>query len=627
MLELVAFADIVWCAGSLVVKQAVVLAEADQAPSLVGRLLTLSGAAVVLLPLLVVPRSARPWVSWGTACLGTVVLHADLVYQRFFGDILSLSVVEAAGQVGRVRASVWSLLAPSDWWLWADLAGGLALMLVVVRVQPIAGRRWLRSVVVALTVLILLGLAAGIRLARSDTGILQQMFRNVFVARDLGVLNFHAYDVGRHLGRRAFREQLTDEQFERVAEWFSGRAPLRAGSGPWFGAARGLNLLMVQVESLQGFVLGLEVNGQEVTPFLNRWSEGAVVFDNVTDQTAQGRSSDSELATQVSLLPPPRGAAAFRYPNNRFTGLAGILSEHGYETLSAVPFDGAFWNRQLTHHAYGYSRSLFTADFEPGESIGWGLNDRAFIAQMVSRLSTLPRPFCAWLLTLGLHHPFEGFPSHHRLLELGAWEGTPFGGYLHTMSFFDRALEELIAGLDRAGLTGDTVVVLWGDHDAGLEWEPVFARIVGRRPDDAGWYLSQRVPLLIRLPNRPDLDHESDATAGHQDVSPTLLALLGVDPAPYGFVGRNLLGSPGSGSVVGEYHCWQDSSHLYLQRGASLADGECYELTTMERVGVEACREGYEDARRQVDISRLVLEHDLQGRVYRWLEERREDSQ
>jgi phosphoglycerol transferase MdoB-like AlkP superfamily enzyme len=377
-----------------------------------------------------------------------------------------------------------------------------------------------------------------------------------------------------------------------------------------------MNLVMVQVESLQGFVVGLEINGQQVTPFLNRWiDEGAAVFDNVTDQTAQGRSSDSELATQVSLLPPVRGAAAFMFPGNEYTGMAGILGERGYSTMSAVPFDGAFWNRRVTHRSFGYARSLFAEDLDPDEVIGWGLNDRAFLGQMPERLTGLERPFGAWFLTLSLHHPFSGFPDHHKILDVAGWEGTPFGNFVHTMNFFDRAFEDLIRGLEGAGLAADTVVVIWGDHDAGLEWEPALAHIAGERPDDAGWYLSQRVPLLIRVPGDAGPRGVFDDVAGHQDVAPTVLALLGIDPGPLPFIGRNLFGAPGDGPVVGEYHCWQDREHVFLKRGAELAEGECYLRTNLELVEPQECSAGFEDAERQIEVSRLVLEHDLQARL------------
>ena len=186
---------------------------------------------------------------------------------------------------------------------------------------------------------------------------------------------------------------------------------------------------------------------------------------------------------------------------------------------------------------------------------------------MVASLSADRQPFCALLLTLSLHHPFEGFPDRLKELELGGLEGSPLGNYLHTMRFFDRAFADLISELEAAGLADRTVVVLWGDHDAGLDWSPRLASMTGQPHDDAGWYLSQRVPLLIRVPGVAGLAGESDLPAGHQDVAPTVLALLGVDPAPFAFVGRNLLGHPGDGPVVGEYHCWQDGRHVSLDGG------------------------------------------------------------
>ena len=99
-------------------------------------------------------------------------------------------------------------------------------------------------------------------------------------------------DGARFITRRAFSRELEPTQFDEVTNWFRERAPLRAGTGESFAAAEGANLVMVQVESLQNFVIGLEIGGREVTPFLNRWVEEALWFSNVTDQTGQGRSSD-----------------------------------------------------------------------------------------------------------------------------------------------------------------------------------------------------------------------------------------------------------------------------------------------------------------------------------------------
>jgi len=68
--------------------------------------------------------------------------------------------------------------------------------------------------------------------------------------------------------------------------------------------------------------------------------------------------------------------------------------------------------------------------------------------------------------------------------------------------------------------------------------------------------------------------------------------------------------------VVGEYGCWRNSTHLYLQGDGSLEDGACIELATMARVSSAECREGFDEAARTEEISSLVLEYDLQSTIH-----------
>src|SRR5262249_10937202 len=148
--------------------------------------------------------------------------------------------------------------------------------------------------------------------------------------------------------------------------------------------------------------------------------------------------------------------------------------------------------------AYGFQQSLFESDFQMTEQIGWGLNDRDFLQQMVPRLEQLPRPFAAWLITLSLHHPFASFPATHKTLTLGSLEGSSFGNYLHTMRFFDQALEDFRVALARDGLLDQSVIVVFGDHDAGFTREPALSHAIGIGSDEIAWTLNDRVPLFIR---------------------------------------------------------------------------------------------------------------------------------
>src|SRR5439155_1426889 len=196
--------------------------------------------------------------------------------------------------------------------------------------------------------------------------------------------------------------------------------------------------LRLAAAAMVGLAALAAVGDQDVMPHLRRWIADSLRFTNVTDQTSEGRTSDAEFVSLVSLLPLDHGAVAFQYPGNHYVGLPRVLAERGYATVSAVPFEPGFWNRRVMHPSYGFQQSLFESDFQLTEQIGWGLNDRDFLQQMVPRLEKLPRPFGAWLITLSLHHPFEDFPTRHKVLKLGGLEGTSFGNYLHTMRFFDQ---------------------------------------------------------------------------------------------------------------------------------------------------------------------------------------------
>jgi phosphoglycerol transferase MdoB-like AlkP superfamily enzyme len=609
--------DLVWCTTSLFPKQLLLLMETHLDVTAGAILASASTAAFVpVLLLFFLPRRHRAWAAWAVAAAGSVVLLADVVYFRYFGDVLSSAALLASGQAGRLEASVRSLLAARDVWLVADLFVALPLVVVLTRLPDVSlrARRAQRAVAV-LGLLVLL--VSGVRtpaLARLEKGSFDVVFRNLNVVEDLGAFGFHADDAWGYLRAKVFRPPLSEAQMDDVREWFARRAPQRAGVGPWFGAARGRNVILILVESLQGFVVGLRVNGQEVTPHLNRLRDESVWSSRVVDQVGEGRTSDAEVINAVSLLPPGHGAAAFRYPADHFVAVPALLGGRGYHTVSAVAFDATFWNRRVMHPAFGFTRSFFAPDFGPGERIGWGLNDRDFLRQMAPRLAALPKPFYAWLITLSLHHPFDSFPEAHKTLDLGPWKDTQLANYLHAMHFFDAGLGDFVEGLKQARLLNDTVLVVEGDHEAGVLWDEV-SRAAGFHHDELDWYLADRVPLVIRVPGERAPRQEITLEAGQTDVAPTVLALLGVDPAPLPYVGRNLLGQPGDGPVVRRYGDWVDGKHLFLAGQGYTSQPGCWDLQTRAAVPVAACQEGQAAAARELDVSWRVLTYDLQQRL------------
>ena len=607
--------DVLWCAATLAAKPLILAHAARLEPTAVAYWLILAVATVVpMLARLILPRRLRPWALLAVGIFCSLLLLADVVYYRFFGDVLSTPAMLAARQTGHVWGSVSSLFTPGLLWLLIDWPFAAWLAARMSRrpgpADPSRARALALSAV-AVAVLAIGAVAVSVPRVLASTP-LDQMFRARSVVEQLGPFGYHGYDTWNYVRGTWLRPPATPAQVDDAVAWLRERAPLRAG-GPSFAAARGRNLIVVQVESLQDFAVDFTVGGQEVMPHLRRWSAGGLRFTNVTDQTSEGRTSDAEFTTMTSLLPLDHGAVAFRFPGNHYTALPRVLTEHGYTTLSAVAFEPGFWNRQVMHPSYGFEQSLFEPDFQMTEQIGWGLNDHDFLQQMVPRLETLPRPFGAWLITLSLHHPFASFPEAHKVLTLGALEGTSLGNYLHTMRFFDQALADFTAALARDGLLDDSLIVVFGDHDAGFVHDASLARTIGIGTDAASWTLNDRVPLFIRSGgsdgSRPDLIGTRAMPAGQTDLAPTVLALLGIDPAPLPYLGRNLLGAAADRPVPRPYGDWLDARHLFL---AGAADAACYDLGRRLAGAAPACAAEDALARRARDLSRLIVIDDLQ---------------
>jgi len=611
-------ADVLWCAATLLCKPFIIIQDALLEPTAVGYwLMAVVAVGLPVVAALALPRRVRPWVLLVIGIFGSLVILADVVYYRFFGDVLSTPALLGARQTGQVWGSVRTLFTPDLVWLIADwpFAVWLAARVTLRRAPQLPALMRAGMALAATAVLAVCGMliSAPRVLAAAPLG---QMFRDRAVVEQLGPFGYHAYDAWNYARSTWWRPSASDADVQDALDWFVERAPLRTAAGtPAFGLARGDNLIVVQVESLQDFAVDFDVGGRDVMPHLRRWSGDAIRFTQVTDETSEGRTSDAEFLTMASLLPLDHGAAAFRYPGNHYVALPSILREHGYATLSAVPFEPGFWNRRVMHPAYGFDRSLFESDFQMTEQIGWGLNDRDFLQQMVPRLERLPQPFAAWMITLSLHHPFADFPADHKTLALGQLEGTSFGNYLHTMHFFDAALDDFIAALSRDGLLDRSVVVVFGDHDAGFARTEEVAAAMHVDSDEVSWTLNDRVPWLIRLPARaaaPDVRGERTMPAGQTDFAPTILGLLGIDAASLPYVGRNLLGAPGGAPIVRPYGDWLDAHHLFASRGAERV---CYSLAHRFITSIDECRSGDLAARRTLDVSRRVVVADLQEQL------------
>jgi lipoteichoic acid synthase len=346
-------------------------------------------------------------------------------------------------------------------------------------------------------------------------------------------------------------------------------------------------------------------------PTLRRLRREGLWFSQILDQSGDGRTSDAEFMLATSLLPMDQGAAAFVFPHHHYTSLPRVLRDAGYHTMLAIPFQPDFWNREVTHRAYGFERALFDRDFAPGPAEGWGLNDGDFLSQLAERIAAAPHPLYATAITLSLHHPYDTFPGEMKIGDMGRLEGTRLGNYLHAMRFVDAALARFIERLQQTGALDRTTLVVLGDHDAGLSWSGGLAGLLNAQ-DPVTRLLHDRVPLLIWATGGWLRAREITTVGGQTDVPTTIAALLGVNPDGLPFIGRNLLGAPGTAPVPLSHGQWASDRHAWIEAGRATG---CYDIAARARVAEVVCAPEAALVSQTRAASQAILVHDLQAKL------------
>lgn len=551
----------------------------------------------------------------------SVLIFADMVYFRYFEDLISVAVMLQAGQVGAVGDSIVSLLSMADWLFFLDLF--LFIPLVILIYKKVPRVRLTRNGLIARVVNTFVAFTIGFVLVfypidyfidKGGSYLFEKTISNMRVYEKTGLLGFHGFDVYKNVKEKLFGGQkLTAKEKAELKEWFSGRRDSVAGGTEFTGIAEGKNVIVLQLEAFENFLIDKEVDRQEITPNLNRLKRESMYFPNFFFQTASGRTSDAEFLVNTSLYPMYTGSAFISYSGNSYTAMPELLRDNGYGTSVFHAYQKSFWNRYLMYPSLGIDSFYSLEQYEMIESLGWSISDESFLMQSFEVLKDLEQPFYTMLITLTSHHPYD-IPDEYKELEIQSLKNVMFTDYLQSAHYVDKALGKFIDLLKGTDLWENSVIVVYGDHDSGLlASEGEVAEFVGVAGQP---YLfnevRKEVPLLIHLPGG-DGAGVYEQVSGQIDLAPTTLDLVGVklgEGEAY-MMGTSLFSEADkmvvfrTGSFVADEVLYSASVDRVFEKGI------CYERATGEEVDLGVCEPLYEKAIKQLEISDAVLNGNL----------------
>ncbi|EPY2272040.1 LTA synthase family protein [Clostridium sporogenes] len=533
------------------------------------------------------------------------IILADLLYYRYYKDIISIGAIRNAFLLGGVASSITSLFKLMDCVYFLDILL-IIPFLKVYRNMPYKENK--KIIRIGMGSLILVGaiLLNGIniyKLSVDQPGLLNTMSNRIYITKVLGNVNFHVIDAYQFTKNKINNSKKLPEAKEKeLVNTFEGKSEIQGNKLK--GVGEGKNLIVIQVEALQQFAINAKVEGQEVTPNLNKWINKSMYFDNYFYQVAAGNTSDAEFLSNNSLYPAASGAAYYMYSGNQFKSLPSTLQDKGYYTAAMHGYKDGFWNRNVMYKAQKFQDFHGESTYNIDEEVGLGLSDKSFFNQSLEKMKTFKQPFYSFLISLSSHFPYDDVKGYGEF-NVGKYEGSFLGNYLKGIHYTDAQLGMFLENLEKEGYLDNSIVVIYGDHNAiSKNYIQELYDFVGEKsPNDLKWYELQKVPMMIHFPQ--DQNKGVNHTYGGQiDLYPTLANLYNL-PRKY-MLGNDLLNVK-EPKVTFRNGSFTDGKVFYVSW-----TGEYYDIKTGEKItDTEELKDKKQESEKDLQSSDELLNHNL----------------
>ncbi|WP_040948820.1 LTA synthase family protein [Gorillibacterium massiliense] len=510
--------------------------------------------------------------------LFTLLYFTVLMYYKYYGIIVTYHALSQADKVTKVGESTYSLLDPYYLLIFVDIIIFAAILVWarikkdhrLLQVKPLR-----KSVVTFLFVLSIVLCLFNVLPNRASMNENKK-------AEEMGILNYEAYTI--------FSDSKGDDPVVEMKDITQDainnlKGVQKVENPKYFGAAKGKNVIIIQMESMQNFLIGLTVNGQVITPNMNKLAAENFHYNRFYTMVGQGTTSDAEYVVNTSLYVPKHEAATDHTVEKALPSLPKLMSANGYTTATFHTNAVEFWNRSELYTAVGWDKFYDQTFFGDEDHIAFGASDEVLYTKTLPELVKMDqedRPFYAQVISMSSHHPFHIPDSKVRIELPKEFDNTLVGNYIKAQNYSDYALGKFIDDLKSSGLWDDSIVLLYGDHQ-GL---PLYSLDKNEKQlmdemlgHEYGYTDMFNIPLVLHIPG-VTYPAELEQTGGQIDILPTVANLVGASLDNQIHFGEDLLNQ--STNLLPMRHFLPSGSFLsdteLFLPGIDFSDGSHYPL-------------------------------------------------
>ena len=375
-------------------------------------------------------------------------------------------------------------------------------------------------------------------------------------------------------------ESATDKSLNKLVTYMEARTP--SNQNEYTGIFEGYNLIYLTAEGFSTYAMS-----EELTPTLYKLATTGFVANNYYVPLWQTSTSDGEYVNLTGQIPYKQFSMTKTAENEQPYSLPAYFANEGVKSYAYHNNSLSYYDRHLSHPNLGYDfkavklGELSAAEwgsqiFEMEGAKQWPSSDLNMMKATLPEYINDER-FHAYYMTISGHmnYNFIGNCMSSKNKEAVADLAYSEEGraYIACNIELDKALEYLIAELEKAGKLDNTVIALSADHYPYAMNIDSYEELAGKELENTLdlyrntlilWNSQMKEPVMI------------DKVCGAMDLLPTLYNLFGFEYDSRLFAGTDML-SDQEGLVV-----FSNRSFITDQASYNKATGEILSMNGEE---------------------------------------------
>ena len=501
----------------------------------------------------------------------TILTIGNTIYYTFYQSYLSINLLATASMVSQVDDAIFEKIY---FYQFLYIIGDIVFVFIHRKLNTInyydkveKTEKGKKMFIASIITSIIIFLTLLVTVTAADTSRLQKQWNREYIVQKYGLYMYHVNDLIQSIHPHLNTLFGYDEAASKFRNYYACKWEKENKPNKYTNYFKGKNVLFIHAESIQNFLINLKINGEYVTPNLNKLAKEGMYFDKFYPQISIGTSSDSEFTLNTGLMPSSSGTVFVNYYDRKYYALPQYFNNLGYYTFSTHGNNADYWNRKTMYMTLGYQDFYAKDTYDVPNStddinwVGLGISDKLFFKQLIEKLKVIKENhplFYGTIITLSNHSPFNDLTKYGEFdvtmnykyiddegnVQLGNapyLEGTAMGNYIRSAHYADEALGEFINDLKENNLLENTIIILYGDHEARLA-KREFNRLYNYNPliddvkdeedpdyvsmDNYNYDLLKNTPFII-WSNEEKLNKKISITFGMYDVLPTIANMFG----------------------------------------------------------------------------------------------------